>query len=112
MKISLYDRIIAEAFKKTFYDLIINAVSVIKRVWDEAVPILTIALCIIGDVSWDWVNQKLYWSDPCQSDIEVYDPNTRFRKVLFNSTNGLRNPAGLIVDPTTRYIDALGIILQ
>ncbi len=59
-----------------------------------------------GGISWDWVNQKLYWTDPCQDDIEVFDPNTSFRKVLFNNSNGLRNPAEIIVDPTTRFVYA------
>ena len=57
----------------------------------------------VVDVAWDWVNQKLYWTDPCASDIEVYDPETRYRRILYNSADGLREPSGIVVDPTTRY---------
>ena len=60
-----------------------------------------IVINVVDDLTWDWINQKLYWADAGQSDIEVLDPNTGFRKVLFNSADGLRNPSGLIADPTT-----------
>ena len=43
----------------------------------------------------------MYWTDACDRDIEVYDPATTYRRVLFNSTAGLRNPRGIVVDPTT-----------
>lgn len=49
------------------------------------------------------MNQKLYWTDGCASDIEVYDPETRYRKILFSSADGLSAPAGIVVDPTTGY---------
>ena len=58
----------------------------------------------LGDVAWDWVNQKVYWTDSCASDIEVYDPATMYRRVLFNSTNGVRNPSGMVIDPGTGYV--------
>lgn len=55
------------------------------------------------DVAWDWINEKLYWTDLCASDVEVYDPTTTYRRVLFNSTTGVLNPHGIVVDPTTGY---------
>jgi len=61
----------------------------------------------VVDVAWDWVNKKLYWTDPCASDIEVYDPETRYRRILYNSADGLREPSGIVVDPTTGYIIVL-----
>lgn len=51
-------------------------------------------------LAWDWVNKKLYWTDRCQDDIEVYDPVTGYRTVLFNTE--LLEPHAIIVDPTTK----------
>lgn len=56
----------------------------------------------IGGLAWDWVNQKLYWTDYCDDDIEVYDPVTRVRRVLFDV--GLTEPYAIVVDPTTGYV--------
>ena len=53
----------------------------------------------IGGLAWDWVNRKLYWTDYCDNDIEVYDPVTRVRRILFDS--GLTDPYSIVVDPTT-----------
>lgn len=55
----------------------------------------------VDDIAWDWVNHKLYWTDRCLSDIEVYDPTTGYRKILFSSTAEIRNPHGILVDPTS-----------
>ncbi len=55
-------------------------------------------LHILDDVAWDWVNKKLYWADPCTDLIEVYDPATGDRRVLFSSINSY----GIVVDPITR----------
>ena len=58
--------------------------------------------CIcVGGIAWDWVNQKLYWTDYCDDDIEIYDPVTRVRRVLFDV--GLSAPYAIVVDPTTGY---------
>ena len=51
-------------------------------------------------LAWDWVNEKLYWSDACQDEIEVYDPVTRYRRRL---TSTGTNPIAVIVDPSTGY---------
>lgn len=52
------------------------------------------------DIAWDWVNQKLYWTDDYFDHIEVYDPQTNNRTILIDTgTNS--NPRGLVVDPTT-----------
>lgn len=61
----------------------------------------------IGGLAWDWVNQKLYWTDYCDDDIEVYDPVSRARRVLFDT--GLTEPYAIVVDPTTGYGICLGI---
>lgn len=53
-------------------------------------------------LAWDWLNQKLYWTDYCDDDIEVYDPSTQVRRVLFDV--GLSEPRTIVVDPTTGYV--------
>lgn len=58
-------------------------------------------LCV-GGLAWDWVNQKLYWTDYCDDDIEVYDPTSRVRRVLFDVN--LSAPYAIVVDPTTGYV--------
>lgn len=55
---------------------------------------------IIEGLSWDWVNKKMYWTDYCQDQIEVYDPATLHRRVLV--TTGT-NPFAIIADPGTGY---------
>ena len=53
------------------------------------------------------MNQKLYWTDPCANDIEVYDPSTMYRRILYDTADGIRDPSGMVVDPTTGYDIAL-----
>jgi len=53
-------------------------------------------------LAWDWINQKIYWTDNCDDDIEVYDPITTYRRVLFDT--GLITPYAIVVDPTTGYV--------
>ena len=53
------------------------------------------------DLAWDWVNEKLYFTDLHAKDLEVYDPRSGYRRVLFS---GLGESYGIIVDPGTRYI--------
>ena len=48
------------------------------------------------------MNEKLYWTDNCDDDIEVYDPSTQVRRVLFDVD--LLNPYAIVVDPTTGYV--------
>ena len=60
-----------------------------------------IIICFKAGLAWDWVNQKLYWTDYCDDDIEVYDPVTGARRVLFDV--GLSAPYAIVVDPTTGY---------
>ena len=56
-------------------------------------------LYVVADgIAWDWINEKLYWADAGTDKIEVYDPNTRNRKVLIN-TGSSTNPSDIIVDP-------------
>ena len=54
-----------------------------------------------GGLAWDWVNQKLYWTDGFNHAIEVFDPHTEQRTVLI-STERCSIPRGLEVDPVTR----------
>ncbi len=52
-----------------------------------------------GGLAWDWISEKLYWTDYCYDRIEVYEPSTGNRKVLFSTS--LVNPYGIVVDPST-----------
>lgn len=62
-------------------------------------------------LAWDWVNEMLYWIDACDKDIEVFDPRTGYRKVLFQ-TGPDSDPRGIVVDPTTRYGNYLHMLIQ
>ena len=50
-------------------------------------------------LAWDWINEKLYWTNPDNKTIEVYDPNTTYRKVLAN-TGPESSPRAIVVDPS------------
>lgn len=58
-------------------------------------------LCLDG-LAWDWINEKLYWTDYCDQDIEVYDPIVDYRTVLFNTN--ISEPHAIIVDPTNKFV--------
>ena len=47
-------------------------------------------------LAWDWVNEVLYWTDTQTQKIEVYDPATTHRKVLFSGII----PSDIVLDPT------------
>ncbi len=49
-------------------------------------------------LAWDWINQKLYWTNSNLRKIEVYDPVTEYRKVLLN-TGSNTNPLDIVLDP-------------
>jgi low density lipoprotein receptor-related protein 5/6 len=49
-------------------------------------------------LAWDWINEKLYWTDSNLRKIEVFDPDTEDRKLLFD-TGVSTNPADLVLDP-------------
>lgn len=72
---------------------------------------MSIIIIITGGLVWDWINRKLYWNDISNKTIEVMDPETGFRKVLFqfdkNSANKLMN---IIIDPLRRYVSAYIIL--
>ena len=53
-------------------------------------------------LAWDWISQKLYWTDYCDDDIEVYDPTSGARKVLFDLD--LDSPYSLVIDPISGYV--------
>lgn len=61
----------------------------------------TLILVFSSDgLAWDWINQKLYWTDYCKDTIEVYDPVTGNRRVLLD-TGSTSNNKDIVVDPTT-----------
>ena len=47
------------------------------------------------------MNKKLYWTDQLDDDIEVFDLDTNYRKVLFENGVG-SEPRAIVVDPSTR----------
>lgn len=55
---------------------------------------------IIVCLAVDWMNNKLYWSDPEMSTIEVYDILKQERKMMITS---LGLPLGIAVDPLSGY---------
>ena len=65
--------------------------------------------CKTEGLAWDWIGEKLYWTDTCDNDIEVFDPATGDRKVLI-STGSNTDPRGIVLDPTTRY--AMSIVFK
>ena len=47
------------------------------------------------------MNEKLYWTDNCDDEIEVYDLATQKRKSLINTGT---NPFAIVVDPEQGYV--------
>lgn len=47
------------------------------------------------------MNDKLYWTDYCNDQIEVYDPITQHRRVLTATGS---HPNAIIVDPGSGYV--------
>ncbi len=59
----------------------------------------------LGGISWDWINEKLYWTDSCKDTIEVYDPATGYRRILlYTQANTNSQNYDIVVDPTTGYL--------
>ena len=64
--------------------------------------ILTVGLTtceLADDLAWDWINEKLYWTNPDNKTIEVYDPSTGYRRVLVEVDQGSL-PRAIVVDPS------------
>ncbi len=53
-------------------------------------------------LAWDWISQKLYWTDENNEQIDVLDTVGGHRRVLLK-TGSYTKPRGIVVDPTTRY---------
>ena len=53
-------------------------------------------------IAWDWLYNKLYWTDSREYDLEMYDPQTKERKLLFQ--NGPKSrPRAIVLDSNARY---------
>ena len=63
---------------------------------------ILLIIYFIEGLAWDWVSNKLYWSDACDNDIEVYDPQTGIRRVLVH-TGSNSDPRQIVLDPINRY---------
>jgi hypothetical protein len=57
----------------------------------------------LDGIAWDWVSKKLYWTDYGDKDLEVYDPSSGHRKVLFQFGD-MSRPRAIVLDPDTRYV--------
>ena len=63
--------------------------------------IVNTSLAAPENIAWDWINQKLYWTDRDNDTIGVYDPIRNIQKVLINTGPGSQ-PRAIVVDPSTR----------
>ena len=54
----------------------------------------------IDGLAWDWISEKMYWTDECYNHIRVLDPLTGNELTL--TTNTGSNTRGIVVDPSTR----------
>ena len=58
---------------------------------------------LLEGLAWDWINQKLYWTDEDRRTIEVMDPVTGYHKVLVQESNETSNQLrAIVVDPIRR----------
>ena len=55
----------------------------------------------LDGIAVDWINDKIYWTDADLKHIEVYEPSTKYRKVLLTTGNSAI-PRAIVVDPRTR----------
>jgi hypothetical protein len=58
---------------------------------------------IIGELAYDWITSKIYFTDSLRRTVEVVDPETGYRRVLLNfqhDTNIV--PRNIILDPLNR----------
>lgn len=58
-------------------------------------------LAIVG-LAWDWLNEKLYWTDSEHTEIEVLDISSGYRRGIID-TGPNSKPRGIVLDPNTRY---------
>ena len=56
---------------------------------------------IADGIAWDWTTKKIYWTDADERDVEVLDPASGNRKILFRNDPG-SIPRAIALDPTTR----------
>lgn len=54
-------------------------------------------------LAWDWLNEKLYWTDSKHREIEVLDIiSGQRRRVVDTGLDSI--PRALVVDPNSRYV--------
>lgn len=63
----------------------------------------------IVDIAWDWISEKVYWTDYCYDKIEVFDTVTGYRRELITD---LGDPQGIVVDPTTKLVKIKLCVVQ
>ncbi len=62
---------------------------------EKVVMTILVQITALDGLAWDWVSEKIYWTDNCQDDIEVYDTVAGYRTVLFNT--GLIEPHAIVL---------------
>lgn len=55
-------------------------------------------------VAVDWLSRNVYWADSGRRSIEVANIDTKGKKTLFDEQ--LKNPRGIAVDPSSRFVFA------
>jgi DNA-binding beta-propeller fold protein YncE len=56
-----------------------------------------------GNLAFDWITSKIYFTDTLKRTVEVMDPETSYRKVLLNFEDDPSiAPRNIILDPLNR----------
>jgi len=53
-------------------------------------------------LAWDWVNEKLYWTDAERKTVGVFDLGNQFYHGELISTGSDSTPRSIVVDPQNR----------
>jgi DNA-binding beta-propeller fold protein YncE len=56
-----------------------------------------------GNLAYDWITNKIYFTDAFRRTVEVMDPDTGHRRVLLNFQHDPnKTPRNIILDPLDR----------
>ena len=61
-------------------------------------------LLLLDDIAYDWISEKIYWTDAMHQEIEVVDLGGNGDRKILLKTGDLSTPRAIVLDPTTRYI--------
>jgi len=54
---------------------------------------------LTGGIALDWINNRLYYCDKGQDEIEVYDLNNNTYWTVISNNAQISTPLGIAVDP-------------